>query len=341
MQAWEWRGEVLRLLDQRRLPHEQVWLECRDTAGVAEAIEMMAVRGAPLIGVAAAFGAVFATREAMATADPDQGLRSGLSLLRAARPTAVNLMHAVDGMAQHLQSRAPSAWPAAALEWAQGLAAREQANNTVMAEYGAALVSGEAVRVLTHCNTGSLATPGVGTALGVVRAVHAEGRLAQVYADETRPWLQGARLTAFELQQDGLPVTLICEGMVASLMAAGRVDWVIVGADRITARGDVANKIGTLMLAVLARHYGVRFMVVAPTSTFDLALEQGREIPIEERDPDELRRLQGVAVAPADVPAWNPAFDVTPAELIDCIITERGVVAPVCAAAVRSVVGSG
>ena len=317
VRALRWTGRTLELLDQRRLPHEQVYLACTSAQSVAEAIRDMVVRGAPAIGVAAAFGVVLAAQQA---ADAES-VRFEIQKLAESRPTAVNLFWALERMSRVVDAGGD----ATRLEQeALNIEAEDIAANRRMGELGAALIEpGKAV--LTHCNTGSLATAGYGTALGVIRSAYAQQRITQVFADETRPWLQGARLTAWELQQDGIPVTLQCEGAAASLLRTGQVGWVIVGADRITANGDTANKIGTYGLAILARHHGVKFMVVAPSSTFDLNLAHGELIPIETRPMNEVTSLAGIAVAPAGVAAWNPSFDVTPADLIDAIVTERGV----------------
>jgi methylthioribose-1-phosphate isomerase len=283
---------------------------------VAAAITAMVVRGAPAIGVAAAYGAVLACDGAATPAV----LAERLARLRAARPTAVNLAWALDRMAA-----ACARGRAAALAEAQAIHAEDVSANRTMAGLGAALLA-PGSRVLTHCNTGALATAGVGTALGVIRRAWAEGRLAGVHATETRPWLQGARLTAWELLRDGIPVTLIGDGAAAALMRRHGVDWLIVGADRVAANGDVANKIGTYGLAVQARYHGARVMVVAPLSTLDPQLPDGDAIRIEERDADEVLCFGGVRVAAAGAGAWNPVFDVTPAALVDVLVTERGVV---------------
>lgn len=308
-----WQGDHLRLLDQRRLPFEEVHIDCRSAAEVADAIRELVVRGAPAIGIAAAWGVVLAARS-----EPDR-LDAALALLRASRPTAVNLMWALDRM------RGIGVDAAALEREARAIQDEDLAANRHMGALGAALL-GQHAGVLTHCNTGSLATAGYGTALGVIRAGFSEGRIARVYAGETRPWLQGARLTAWELLRDAIPATLIADAAASHLMQTGRVQWVIVGADRIAANGDTANKIGTCQLAILARHYGVKFMVVAPSSTVDMATTDGDAIEIELRAPDELLGYAGTRTVAEGVQAWNPVFDVTPAALIDAIVTERGVV---------------
>ena len=313
VRAVQWRDDRLHLLDQRRLPQHEAWIECRTASEVASAIRDLVVRGAPAIGIAAAWGVVLATRDGVADFSAE------LAALRGARPTAVNLMWALDRM-----SAAARAGRDLALE-AQAIQDEDLAANRRMGDLGAALL-GQGVGVLTHCNTGSLATAGFGTALGVIRAGVAAGRIASVYAGETRPWLQGARLTMWELARDGIDATLIADSAAAHLMKSGAVQWVIVGADRIAANGDTANKIGTYALAIAARHHGVRFMVVAPVSTVDMATATGDAIAIELRDADELLTVAGQRSVVTGARAWNPVFDVTPAALIDAIVTERGVV---------------
>jgi len=324
-----WENGLLKLLDQRLLPHEQVYLEYEEAESVAAAIKQMVVRGAPAIGVTAAYAVVLAARHRFAQSPGNwrTAMERDFSVLAHSRPTAVNLFWALERMGRKLFELPEGRDPEPAL-LAEAIAIHEEdiAANYRMGELGAALLEGEGRGVLTHCNTGSLATGGYGTALGVIRSAYAAGKVARVFADETRPWLQGARLTAWELVQDKIPVTLLADGAAAHLMRLGRVDWVIVGSDRIAANGDVANKIGTYSAAVNARHHGVKFMVVAPTSTVDMSLANGALIPIENRSPDEVLSLGGQRIAPEGAEAWNPAFDVTPAELIDAIVTERGVV---------------
>lgn len=321
------KDNELYLLDQRRLPSTTTWIRCNTATEVADAIRDMVVRGAPAIGIAAAYGVCLSVRQAMTDdrrLDPSR-LSGDLDRLANSRPTAVNLAWALDRMQRSLEANAQHDPYMVALETAARIEQEDVDANLTMGQLGAALIEpGKAV--LTHCNTGALATGGHGTALGVIRSAWGEGRVAHVFADETRPWLQGARLTAWELVQDGIPGSLICEGAAASLMARGDIGWVIVGADRIAANGDTANKIGTYGLAVLARHHGVRFMVVAPSSTLDPACPDGAAIPIEERPGSEITHVGGVATAPEGIGTWNPAFDVTPHDLIDVIVTERGVV---------------
>lgn len=326
IRAIQWQNGKLILLDQRRLPAEEIYLELEDVESVAAAISNMVVRGAPAIGITAAYGVVIAARHRM-QASPESwpnDIGADLTLLANSRPTAVNLFWAIDRMREVIATAGDS--PLLQLEQAAIRIHQDDLEaNQRMGQSGAEFIqSGSSV--LTHCNTGSLATGGYGTALGVIRSAYSAKKLKQVYADETRPWLQGSRLTAWELTKDTIPVTLLADGAAASLMQQGLVQWVIVGSDRITANGDVANKIGTYSLAVNARHHGVKFMVVAPTSTIDMNLSSGKDIPIEQRDCKEVLMLNGQAISPPGVQAWNPAFDVTPAELIDVIVTERGVV---------------
>ncbi|WP_219063890.1 S-methyl-5-thioribose-1-phosphate isomerase [Pseudomonas sp. UMAB-08] len=330
VKAIDWREGALHLLDQRVLPFEETWHTYTSAAGVAEAIRSMVVRGAPAIGISAAYGVVLAARERFAAGgDWQAALEEDFTLLAESRPTAVNLFWALNRMRDRLQRLKGSESPLAALEAeAVGIHLSDREANLTMAQLGADLIrkhQGNLQTVLTHCNTGALATGGFGTALGVIRAAYLEGMIERVYADETRPWLQGSRLTAWELANEGVPVTVTADSAAAYLMRTKGITWVIVGADRITANGDVANKIGTYQLAVAAMHHGVRFMVVAPSSTIDMALASGEDIPIEERDGRELLELGGQRVG-ADVDAFNPVFDVTPADLIDAIVTEKGIV---------------
>jgi methylthioribose-1-phosphate isomerase len=328
IRAVQWQGDHLRLLDQRLLPQEERWIDCANAAQVTQAIKDLAVRGAPAIGIAAAWGVVLGAKQG-------QPLDAVLAMLRAARPTAVNLMWALDRM----KGRIAAGADAAALEReAQAIQDEDLAANRHMGELGAALIAPQS-GVLTHCNTGSLATAGYGTALGVIRAGVASGRIEQVYAGETRPWQQGARLTMWELVRDGIPARLIADSAASHLMRSGAVQWVIVGADRIAANGDTANKIGTYQLAIAARHHGVKFMVVAPSSTVDMATASGDEIEIELRDSAELLSVAGRRTVVEGAEAWNPVFDVTPAELIDAIVTERGVIERPNALAMQALFG--
>jgi methylthioribose-1-phosphate isomerase len=330
IKAIEWRDGRLYLLDQRLLPGKELWLAYESAAAVAEAIRLMVVRGAPAIGISAAYALVLAVKARLAEGGDWQAtLQEDFQVLADARPTAVNLCWALNCMRARLQRLRPQDDPLRVMEL-EALAIHESDReaNLTMAQLGCELIrqhQGNAQPILTHCNAGALATGGFGTALGVIRAANLDGLLEQVYVDETRPWLQGARLTAWELANDGVPVTLNADSAAAHLMKTKGITWVIVGADRITANGDVANKIGTYQLAVNAMHHGVRFMVVAPSSTIDMAMASGDEIPIEERAGAELLEFAGRRVA-ADVAAVNPVFDVTPADLIDYLVTEKGVV---------------
>lgn len=340
IRAVEWGEAGLKLLDQRLLPKLKQWVALRDAEGVANAIRDMVVRGAPAIGVTAAYGVVLAGRARYAAAPRrwKQDIEADLQTLAQSRPTAVNLFWALERMRGFIAALPEGDPGLALLEEATRIHDEDIAANRQMGALGAELIKPDSV-VLTHCNTGSLATGGFGTALGVIRAAYGAGKIKHVYADETRPWLQGARLTAWELVEDEIPVTLIAEGAAASLMRQGQVKWVIVGSDRIAANGDVANKIGTYSLAVNARHHGVKFMVVAPTTTVDMNLSSGDQIPIEERAEDEVLTLAGQRIAPQGVRAWNPSFDVTPAELVDAIVTERGVVLAPDTAKMRKMMG--
>jgi methylthioribose-1-phosphate isomerase len=315
IRAVQWQGDHLRLLDQRLLPAEERWIDCRDAEQVTQAIRDLVVRGAPAIGIAAAWGVAMAALQG-ATLEPV------LATLRAARPTAVNLMWALDRMKKRIAAGADAD---ALVREAQAIQDEDLAANRHMGELGASLITAGS-GVLTHCNTGSLATAGYGTALGVIRAGVAAGRIARVYAGETRPWQQGARLTMWELVRDGIPAQLIADSAAAHLMKSGAVQWVIVGADRIAANGDTANKIGTYQLAIAAKYHGVKVMVVAPSSTVDMATGSGEEIEIELRDATELLSTAGKRTVVDGAQAWNPVFDVAPAELIDAIVTERGVI---------------
>lgn len=323
IRAVQWHGDRLRLLDQRRLPDEETWLDCHRPDDIETAIRELAVRGAPAIGIAAAWAVVLAARQGMA-------LPPVLARLRAARPTAVNLMWALDRMA----ARADGGSGALEAE-ARAIQDEDLAANHRMGALGAALI-GPGSGVLTHCNTGSLATSGFGTALGVIRTGWRQHRITRVFAGETRPWLQGARLTMWELVRDGIPAKLIADAAAAHLMKTGQVDWVVIGADRIAANGDTANKIGSYQLAIAARYHGVKFMVVAPSSSVDMATPDGDAIDIELRDPDELLRHAGRRTVVAGAEAWNPVFDVVPAGLVDAIVTERGVVEAPDAARMRA-----
>jgi len=322
-----WHDSRLCLLDQRMLPERGAFLPLDTAAAAARAIADMVVRGAPAIGIAAAYAVVLAARDAYVRSGAGwrAAIDRDLALLAASRPTAVNLFWAIERMKRLMDGLSEQDPVPALLDEALAIHAEDRAANRTMGELGAAMIQGP-TDVITHCNAGALATGGYGTALGVIRSAFAAGRIRRVYADETRPWMQGTRLTAWELAQSGIPVTVQTDGAAASLMAAGGIGWVIVGSDRIAANGDVANKIGTYALAVLARYHGVGLMVAAPTSTIDMLVASGADIPIEERDPDEVLTCGGRRLGPEGVGARNPVFDITPAALVDCIVTERGVV---------------
>ena len=334
----EWRKDTLVLLDQTKLPTEITYVHCTDWRQVAEAIKMLRVRGAPAIGVAASYGLILAAMEAGRLEVPFSEQLTSLyefsETLKETRPTAINLAWAVDRVISlvknHVESMS-SMSEVVDLIRKEAITIHEEdvSLNRRMAEAGATLFEGQKnIRILTHCNAGALATGGLGTALGVVRKLHENGQLERVYADETRPLLQGARLTAFELHEDSIPVILETDNMAAYAMQHGLIDAVIVGADRITTKGDVANKIGTYGVAVLAKFHNIPFYVAAPYSTFDFTLENGSDIPIEMRDDYEVTSLHGVQTAPKGIDVLNPAFDVTPHELVTAIITEEGVLKP-------------
>ncbi|WP_298610839.1 S-methyl-5-thioribose-1-phosphate isomerase [uncultured Thiothrix sp.] len=326
IRAVEWKDNHLILLDQRKLPHAEQYIQLYNAEDTAEAIRNMVVRGAPAIGITAAYGLLMAARKAFKQYPHDwrSRLQPDIDVLAAARPTAINLHWALQRMITALDEEDPEP-----INTLMALAQRIHQED-IDANHRMAFLGNELIKpthgVLTHCNTGSLATGGYGTALGVIRTAYSEGKIEQVYADETRPWWQGSRLTAWELMRDKIPTQLICEGAAAHLMKLGKISWVVVGADRIAANGDVANKIGTYSLAVLARFHGVRFMVVAPTSTIDMNTLTGEQIPIEERSPDEILNVNQQRIAAPQVSAWNPAFDVTPGKLVDILVTEKGIV---------------
>lgn len=339
MKALIFRNGKLEVLDQSLLPGEKKYHVYDNYEDVAQAIATMKVRGAPAIGVAAAYGIALA---AYSYPDADKKgfikyLERASAVLASTRPTAVNLFWALDKMKTTWENNTSldiAKQKQALQKEALRIAEEDLMLNKRMGQYGNELIPPNAV-ILTHCNAGALATAGYGTALGVIRAAHECGKKIQAFADETRPLLQGARLTVWELMEDGIPVTLITDSMAAYLMQQDKIDLVIVGADRITAQGDVANKIGTYGLAVAAHYHGVPFYVAAPRSTIDMNLDFGHEIPIEERAPEEIRRVGNVLLAPADVPVYNPAFDVTPAKLVTAIITEAGVVRPPYPSAIK------
>ncbi len=332
-QTIEWTSTgTVRLIDQRKLPIEEVYVECRDLADVAHAIRTMQIRGAPAIGVAGAMGLALGAKTIRTdgfAAFFEELSRKAEELLRT-RPTAVNLAWGIERMKRCAEKNRDLPVPGivqALIQEAQAIREEDIRGNRQMGEYGKEFIP-DGAAVLTHCNAGALATAGYGTALGVIRAAHAAGKRVSVWVDETRPFLQGARLTAWELHQDGIPVTLITDNMAGHLMQRGRIDLVIVGADRIARNGDVANKIGTYTLAVLAKEHGIPFCVAAPISTLDLSLKAGDEIPIEERGPEEVTTWAGIRTAPVGISVVNPVFDVTPARYITAIITDRGVARP-------------
>jgi methylthioribose-1-phosphate isomerase len=341
-----WEDGAVCLIDQRILPHRIETVRCTSVTEVVDAIRSMVVRGAPAIGCTAAYGMALEARRGAASGtyyrdatDLYERLAAAKQALDAARPTAVNLAWATQRMLSCARryidenTRPATEWPTTAeiatamLNEAHAILAEDLAMCHAIGEHGAPLIP-ESGRVLTHCNAGGLATAGYGTALAPIRTAHGQGRPLHVLVDETRPFMQGARLTAWELQQAGVPLTLITDSMAASFMQRSAVDCVIVGADRIVANGDVANKIGTYGLAVLAQAHNIPFYVAAPTSTIDMSLPDGSAIPIEQRDPSEVTSLAGVLIAPAGVAAAHPAFDVTPSRLVTAIITERGVIRP-------------
>jgi methylthioribose-1-phosphate isomerase len=339
----EWVGGLdgfVSMIDQTRLPTELTMLECRDLETMWHAIRRLSVRGAPAIGIAAAMGAVLGVRDHAGT--DRQGFMQRLdevcAYLASSRPTAVNLTWALDRLKTHAASTnftVLAQIKSELLNEAKLIRDEDAAMCRAIGRHGEPLIT-EGCGVLTHCNAGSLATAEYGTALAPLYTANEHGRAFRVYADETRPLLQGARLTAWELQQSGIDVTLLCDSMAGALMAEGKVDLVITGADRIAANGDVANKIGTYSVAVLASVHGIPFYVAAPTSTFDQTIATGSDIPIEHRDPDEIRCGFGCPTAPPDVKCYSPAFDVTPARLIRAIITERGIIEPVNAENIRT-----
>ncbi len=327
-----WEDECLYILDQRLLPHRVEYLACRTYPEVAEAIRDMAVRGAPAIGIAAAFGMAAAAYKGLAEGCDQAQMRSHLAKaakeLFTSRPTAVNLAWALERLDRWLagnENLSPQETAAGLLREAENIFREDLENNRMIGVNGAALVP-DGSSILTHCNAGALATGGYGTALGVVRAAVADGKDVHVYIDETRPLLQGARLTAFEMIHENIPATLITDNCAGYLMKQGKIDLIVVGADRIAANGDAANKIGTYALAVMAAYHGIPFYVAAPLSTIDLALPSGDKIVIEERSPEEVLHFEGQAAAPEGINVYNPAFDVTPAGMIKAIITEKGVV---------------
>ncbi|MFW6153838.1 MAG: S-methyl-5-thioribose-1-phosphate isomerase [Planctomycetota bacterium] len=340
----EWAGDaatgVLRLLDQTRLPVETIYLDCDSTAMLHDAIRRLVVRGAPAIGVAAAYGMVLAAREAIEVVEADArsfmaALRAKGTYLKRSRPTAVNLMWAVDRVLDVVPPGPPERTTERILSEARAIHREDIAMCRAIGDHAAELIC-RCSGVLTHCNAGALATAGIGTATAGMYLAHAAGHPFCVYCDETRPLLQGSRLTAWELARAGINAVVITDNMAAQVMREGRVQMVITGADRIAANGDAANKIGTYGLAVLAAHHGIGFYVAAPTSTFDLSIATGENIPIEQRGAEEITEGFGRRTAPDGIAVYAPAFDVTPADLITAIITDRGIIQPVTAANVKA-----
>lgn len=332
MDTMRWEDGQLLLLDQTKLPGAAEYIRCSEYPAVAEAIKRLSVRGAPAIGAAAAYGLVLGAMGLKPSSSEEfmSGVERVARDLASTRPTAVNLTWALNRVLSKLRSvlpAEPEELLGVMLAEAHAIFNEDLAGNKAMGRHALELIP-DGARILTHCNAGALATAGYGTALGVIRAAHEAGKKVSVYADETRPLLQGARLTAWEMVQEGIPVTLLTDNMAGYLMARGMVDLVVVGADRIAANGDAANKIGTYGVAVLAGEHGIPFYVAAPVSTVDLSLPDGNHIPIEERNPDEVTHFAGQPVAPEGVKVWNPAFDVTPARLIEAIITDRGLARP-------------
>ena len=343
---WDSKSKTLTLLDQTRLPLEETYLDYTDPGEVAVAIRDLVVRGAPAIGCAAAFGTALAAIQYTGD-DPDElanRVQEARGTLTASRPTAVNLFWALERMiklmdsleAQKVQDckKMQDALEKEALD----IFTEDLASCRAMGDFGADLVP-ENARILTHCNAGALATAGYGTALGVIRSAHRDGKVSMVWVDETRPVLQGARLTAWEMVQEGIPATLITDNMAGAIMAAGKVDFIVVGSDRIAANGDVANKIGTYTVAVLARRHNIPFIVAAPVSTVDFNIFSGEDIPIEERDPAEVAGYGSERWAPEGINIYNPAFDITPAELVTAIVTEKGVLTPPYSQAIADLSG--
>ena len=330
-QAIAWQDDHLVLLDQRKLPNEVQYIHCYEVVDVIHAIKEMVVRGAPAIGVTAAFGVVLAARAQykQSAENWQQEIERDLQDMMLARPTAVNLQWAIDRMRDeivNLNKSINNGDPEQTLLNAARIIHQEDVQaNKALGDFGATLLSPESA-VLTHCNAGALATGGYGTALGVIRSAYAQEKISAIYADETRPWFQGTRLTAWELLQDNIPVTLICDSSAASLMRQKQLAWVIVGADRVASNGDVANKIGTYSLAVMAHQHNVKFMVAAPTSTIDMQIQSGDEIEIEERAGSEITNVREQSIGPEQAGVWNPVFDITPAEFVTALVTEKGII---------------
>ncbi len=341
----EWKDSAVEMLDQRLLPGREVYCSYTDYREVAEAIRSMVIRGAPAIGVAAAMGIALGMQQTTIdnAGEMDAEFEKICGVIASTRPTAVNLFWAIQRMRtvyNRVRSAGPAAVRSALVDECKLMYREDIESNKAMGRLGQHLIP-ERARVLTHCNAGALATAGYGTALGVIRAAAEAGKQIEVFADETRPFLQGARLTAWELGKDGIPVTVITDNMAGHFLHSGKIDCVMVGADRIAANGDVANKIGTYSVAVLSRENGIPFYVAAPLSTVDFSMPDGSLIPIEERDPEEVRKIQGVSVAPENALVANPAFDVTPHQYISAIITDRGVATPPYTETLGSLAGVG
>lgn len=331
IQPVKWENDQLHLIDQRLLPNEMIYLNYQNSSAAADAITDMVVRGAPAIGVTAAYAVVLAAKEALQKSNDNWKtvIEPLIGYLAAARPTAINLHWAIVRMQGCISKIESSESEITIIETllkeATAIHHEDIQANKTMGEFASNLLP-ENCGVLTHCNAGALATGGYGTALGVIRSGVANGKISSVYADETRPWMQGARLTAWELLQDKIPVTVIADSAAAYLMQQGKIQWIVVGSDRIAANGDVANKIGTYSLAVLAKYHDIKFMVAAPTSTIDMNMTSGEGIPIESRSEEEVLSVMGQRIAAEGAKSWNPVFDVTPASLVDAIVTEKGVV---------------
>lgn len=330
MKHFEFENDKLIVLDQRKLPFGKEYFVCSTYQDVYVAIKDMIIRGAPLIGIVAAYGVVLGFKEIIEKNMEPTKIYEIINYLASSRPTAVNLFWALDRMKslfEKIKDMDRIEIYKQLLDEAKKIEEEDKNINKKIGEYGNQLIK-ENSNILTHCNAGALATGGYGTALGIIREAHFSGKNVHVYVDETRPYLQGARLTAFELSEDGIPNTVICDNMAGYLMKLGKIDCVIVGADRIALNGDTANKIGTYSLSVLAKHHGIPFYIAAPVSTIDFNIKSGSEIPIEERSEDEIRFFNGKKIVPDESKVFNPAFDVTPAENITAIVTEKGVVFP-------------
>ncbi|GAB4336073.1 MAG: S-methyl-5-thioribose-1-phosphate isomerase [Calditrichia bacterium] len=343
IKSLEWKGHYLRIIDQTKLPGELTYRDLKNIQEVYEAIQKLRVRGAPAIGVAAGFGLYIGISQLEPTIPDEEFLKKSRELadyLISSRPTAVNLQWAVDYIFEQISDNNLNNREkiTRCLKLAQELLADDRQRCNRIGEYGSELIPDNA-RILTHCNTGALATAGIGTAFGVLLKAHQKGKKLEVFVDETRPLLQGARLTMWELQQAGIPATLISDNMAAFAMKKKHIDGVIVGADRIAANGDTANKIGTYNLAVLCQYHQIPFYVAAPLSTFDISLDNGEQIPIEERDGEEISNIWGkLLITTPNAQTWNPAFDVTPAELISAIITEKGILKPPFGESIKKVI---